>query len=212
MNKNLLKHILIPGVGFGIGGMIWGFSIYQSIFTGENFPIFGYLLPALILGALAGLALGMLYKDTKKIPRIIILEMIGFFIAFLIGAIITYPGVLFGSALIPLGLISSSRPDQVWESLSCLKPSLHIGNLCLVFAVVGGIIGVFNSFIFKKKILRLACYGAISFAVGSLIGPPIGNFVEKISGSLLLAYLSTFAIICSFLGIGLSIAIHRKNN
>ena len=203
MNKNLLKHILISGIGFGIGGMIWGFSIYQSISTGEDFPIFSYWLPALILGAFAGLTLGMLYKDIKKIPRIIILEMAGLFIAFLIGAIITYPLFLWGNIF-----IFSSY--QNWASISVLKPLTIIGDLFLVFVVVGGIIGVFNSLIFKKKILILACYGAIGFALGSLIGPPIGNFIEKISGSLLMAYLFTFAIICSFLGIGLSIAIYRN--
>ncbi len=207
MNKNLLKHILIPGIGFGIGGMVWGFSIYQSILIGEDFPIFSYWLPALILGVLAGLSLSIFYKDTKKIPRIIILEMIGFFIAFLVGTIITYPLFLWGNIF-----IFSSY--QNWASISVLKPLTIIGDLFLVFATVGGMIGILNSFIFKKKILRLACYGAISFAIGSLIGPPIGNFIEKISGSLLLTYLFTFAIICSFLGVGLSIAIHRakKNN
>jgi hypothetical protein len=204
MNKNLLKHILIPGIGFGIGGMIWGFFIHQSLFTGEDFPIFSYWLPALILGAFAGLALGILYKDTKKIPRIIILEMIGFFIAFLVGVIITYPLFLWGNIF-----IFSSY--QNWASISVLKPLTIIGDLFLVFAVVGGIIGIFNSFIFKKKILRLACYGAIGFALGSLIGPIIGNGILNLFGSLFLTYITTFFIICAFLGMFLGLGIYKSS-
>jgi hypothetical protein len=197
MNKNLLKHILIPGIGFGIGGMIWGISIYQSDL---GISIFGYLSESLILGILGGIFIAL---NTKKTLRVILLGSIGFLISFIIGAILTYPIGILSIGIIKMIFWRITSPEG-WDSI------LMIQSFFLVFALIGSIIGAFYAFALKIKVLSLAKYGAIGFALGSLIGPIIGNGILNLSGSLFLTYLITFFIICAFLGAFLGLGIYRN--
>ena len=211
MNKNLLKHILISGIGFGIGGMIWGFSIYQSILTGEDSPIFGYLISALLLGLFGGLVLSIFLKKRKQMKKIISFGIIGILLGFFIGLVISYPLGLYLGRMFGVFLFSFSiSPDMLWESITGLDEFL-IGDLIFVFALIGAIVGAFYALALKIKILSLAKYGAIGFALGSLIGPVIGNGILNLSGSLFLTYITTFFIICAFLGSFLGLGIYKNS-
>ena len=198
MNKNLLKHILIPGIGFGIGGIIWGFGIYKSDL---GISIFGYLLESLILGILSGIFISL---NTKKTLRVILLGSIGFLICFIVGTILTYPIGILSIGIIKMIFWRTTSPEG-WDSI------LVIQSFFLIFAFIGFIVGAFYSLALKIKILSLAKYGAIGFALGSLIGPIIGNGILNLSGSLFLTYLITFFIICAFLGMFLGLGIYKNS-
>ena len=179
MNKNLLKHILIPGVGFGIGGMVWGMEIIESMNQGKEIPIFGYLISSVLLGLFGGLVSSVFLKKRKQMIKIISFGIIGILLGFFIGLVISYPlglyfGRMFGRCILFL-FISS---DMLWESITGLAvPNstnrFFIGDLVLVFALIGIIIGAFYALALKIKVLSLAKYGAIGFALGSLIGSVI---------------------------------------
>ena len=208
LNKNLLKHILIPGIGFGIGGIIWGFSIYQSILAEENFPIFSYfsgIITLMIFGSIS-LILISFSKDIKKILKIFFCGTAGFFIGYILGIVIIYPAGLLGWLFLTLAI-----PLEIIESLVTLEPDLIIGNFFLVFALIGAIVGAFYAFALKIKVLSLTKYGAIGFALGSLIGPMIGNGILNLFGSLFLTYITTFFIICAFLGMFLGLGIYKSS-
>jgi len=160
MNKKLLKHILIPAVGFGIGGMVWGIDLFKEVFLKENIPIvFSYFLVGiitLIIFGSASLVLISFLKDIKKILKIFFCGIVGFFIGYILGIIVIYPAGLFGWLFLTLAI-----PPETVEFWITLKPDLIIGNLFLVFALIGFIIGIFYALALKIKVLSLAKYGAI---------------------------------------------------
>ena len=212
MNKNLLKHILIPGIGFGIGGMVWGISIYQSILMGEDFPIFSYSLGAVALGFFGSISLILIshFINIKKVLKISLFGIVISFIGFILGLVIIYPFSFYVSGIIRTLFCVLGSSQMTWEAISMLEPSLAIGDFFLSFAFIGFIVGASYAFALKIKVLSLAKYGAIGFALGSLIGPVIGNGILNLSGSLLLTYLTTFFIICAFLGAFLGLGIYKN--
>ena len=168
MNKNLLKHILIPGIGFGIGGMIWGVEIIESMNQGKEIPIFGYLISNVLLGLFGGLVLSVFLKKRKQMIKIISFGIIGILLGFFIGLIVSYPLGLYLGRMFGVFLFSFSiSPDMLWESITGLDGFL-IGDLVFVFALIGFIVGAFYALALKIKVLSLAKYGAIGFALGSL--------------------------------------------
>ena len=219
MNKNLLKHILIPGVGFGVGGMIWGAEIIESMNQGKEIPIFGYLISSILLGLFGGLVLSVFLKislmavsrSVIQMIKIISFGIIGILLGFFIGLVVSYPLGLYFGRMFGVFLFSFSiSPDMLWESITGLDGFL-IGDLFLIFALIGAIVGAFYAFALKIKVLSLAKYGAIGFALGSLIGPIIGNGILNLFSSLFLTYITTFFIICAFLGAFLGLGIYKNS-
>ena len=209
MNKKLLKHILIPAVGFGIGGTYWGYELFKEISENSASAPFCYPLEIIIFGIIGGISLFLISGYFKKKAwRIILFGLISFFVASLLGCALSYPFFLWGGGIVRESLWVLGFSQQVWESL----PLSAVGDFFLVFALIGFIIGAFYALALKIKILSLAKYGAIGFALGSLIGPIIGNGILNLFGSLFLTYLITFFIICSFLGMFLGIGIYRNSN
>jgi hypothetical protein len=193
---NLLKYILAGAIGFGIGGAIWGLSIP----TTEHYAIpFTYTIGGIALGSIGGASLALFSKDIKKILKFALFGVIGFFIGFIIGIMLSYHFFFLGRGFITMLLILTSNPDK-WEVIFELKPSLAVGHLVFDFAVVGAIGGLFYGVALKKRIIASSVAGMLGFGIGSLIGPIIGNMVEMVSGSLLAAYVTTFMIIGVILG------------
>jgi hypothetical protein len=217
MNKNLLKHILIPGVGFGIGGVYWGYELFKEILEDSASAPFCYPIEFIIFGIIGGISLVLIFNYFKKKSwRIILLGIVGFFIASLIGCTLSYPLGLYGRMIGMPFLFFSTSPGIIWESLTGLvlpnsSNRFLIGDFFFIFALIGFIIGAFYALALKIKVLSLAKYGAIGFALGSLIGPIIGNGILNLFGSLLLTYLITFFIICAFLGAFLGLGIYKSS-
>lgn len=190
---NLLKCVLVGALGFGIGGVVWGWSIPT---TAHYAVPFTYTTGAIALGSLGGVSLALFSKDIKKILKLALVGTVGFFIGFIVGLILSYPYLLWLWGWIPRGLLT----PKIWEAISVLKPSLMIGDFFFSFVIVGAIGGFFYGLALKKNIRSFTLSGAIGFGIGSLIAPVIGNLVEKASGSLLAAYVTTFMIIGVILG------------
>ncbi|RZB29571.1 MAG: hypothetical protein AEth_01082 [Candidatus Argoarchaeum ethanivorans] len=195
-HASLLKYMLVGAIGFGIGGAIWGFLLFKSIPSmGPGESPFTHLMDGIVLGAIGGVFLALPFKDIKKLLLSFLLGAVGFLFAFLIGSILSYPLYFIGHFF-------------TWHSLFILRPYLLIGDLVFVFAVVGAIGGFFYSIALKKKIGPLILAGMLGFAIGSLIGPLVGNFTEMIFESLLGAYVITFLTIGLFTGISFGIGVY----
>ncbi len=191
---DLFKHLIVGIIGFGIAGILWGGGLFYETF----YDLFS--LPAILFLALGGSLLAILFKDKKRMfKRLILFGLVGGVVGFFGGLFVSYPLLLWSPVLIIQN-----------NAIFTLSPSLLIGQLILVFALIGFIISIFYAFALKIKVLSLAKYGAVGFALGSLIGPIIGNGILNLSGSLLLTYLITFFIICAFLGAFLGLGIYRN--
>jgi hypothetical protein len=204
----LLKYMMAGAIGFGVGGVVWGLSIPT---TAHYAVPFTYTTGAIALGSIGGASLALFSKDIKKILEFALLGTVGFFIGFIIGLILSYPFFFWGRYFILTVLILMSIPDK-WEVIFTLKPSLAVGQLVFVFAVVGAIGGLFYGLALRKRILASSVAGMLGFGIGSLIAPVIGNLVEMASGSLLAAYVTTFMIIGMILGafLGRSVYLAEK--
>lgn len=200
-HTTLLKYMLTGAIGFGIGCAIWGFLLFKSISSMVHAQSpFSYLTGGIVLGAIGGTFLALPLKDIKKNLRSILLGTVGFLVGFLVGGILSYPLYFLGHFF--LGHFFT------WHSSFALRPSLLVGDLVFVFAVVGAIGGFFYSIALRKKIRPLTLAGMLGFAIGSLIGPLVGNLTEMIFGSLLVAYITTFLTIGLFTGISFGIGMY----
>ncbi len=203
---DLFKHLIIGIIGFGLVGILWGIRLFSE----TSYDLF--YLPAILFLTLGGSLFSILFKDRKKMfKRLVLFGLVGSIIGFLGELFLVHIFSFFwvcGMMGTLFYILGSSQ--MTWESISILEPSLMIGGFFLSFAFIGFIIGAFYAFALKIKILSLAKYGAIGFALGSLIGPIIGNGILNLSGSLFLTYLITFFIICAFLGMFLGIGIYRN--
>lgn len=197
---NLLKYMLAGAIGFGIGGVIWGFIIPPT----THYPIpFSYTTGSIALGSIGGASLALFSKDIKKMLKFALLGAIGLFIGFIIGVMLCYPFFFLGRGFIAvcLFMLSPLIPNSYkWEFIFSLKPSLAVGEFVFVFVVVGAIGGFFYGLAERKNIGSFTLSGAIGFGIGSLIAPVIGNLIGMAFNSLLATYVTTFMIIGVILG------------
>ena len=203
---DLLKCIIIGIIGFGLVGILWGMRLFSETSYSLFYP------PAILLLALGGSLFSILFKDKKRMfKRLILFGSVGSAIGFLGELFLVHLFSFFwvcgmmGTLFCILGF-----SQMTWGAISTLEPSLMVGGFFLSFAFIGFIISIFYALALKIKVLSLAKYGATGFALGSLIGPVIGNGILNLSGSLFLTYLITFFIICSFLGAFLGLGICRN--
>lgn len=179
---NLLNNILLSALGFGLGGLYWGWEIYKyDVLKVEISPsLFAHLFAGLIMGILGGIFLSLIYKKDFKIAlKVILLGTIGIILGFLVGIVGDY--YIGWGPLLPIGLIPGPYPDMTWESLTSVGSSLILGNKFWTFAIVGFIIGIFYALALKKKVLKTAILGMIGFALGSIIAPIIGNLFASLT-------------------------------
>ena len=210
---DLFKYLIIGIIGFGIAGILWGGGLFYETFTTLAEPRFHLpdtritdpfsYLPVILFLILGGSLFAILFKDRKRIfKRLVLFGLVGSIVGIMSSLFMSYPSLLWSAYLIPSLIMKNS--------IFILEPSLLIGQVFLVFALIGFILGAFYALALKIKVLSLAKYGAIGFALGSLIGPIIGNGILNLFGSLFLTYLITFFIICAFLGAFLGLGIYRN--
>ncbi|KPJ56160.1 hypothetical protein AMJ49_05625 [Parcubacteria bacterium DG_74_2] len=149
---SFLKYTLISAVGFGIGGAIWGFLLFQETLSSSHrlMDPFSYIMASIVLGSIGGLFLALPFKNIKKVLLSFILGGVGFFLAFLIGLIFSYHLFFLGHYFLNTLLILTGL--YKWNFLFSLHPSLIIGDFVFVFAIVGAIGGFFYSIALRKKI------------------------------------------------------------
>jgi len=108
---NMLKCMLVGAVGFGIGGMLWGYKLYNGKLL--FFPLCDYSCEELFamgfrsiycifMGILGGFSLALLLKDFKKMIILPLSGLLGSYISFIFGNAWYYPGVLIATPFILL--------------------------------------------------------------------------------------------------------------
>ena len=190
-------------LGFGIAGLIWGGALYWSYHNSDApfispFILDGGALPLAIFGGL-GLGCAFLRNDKKKFLFLILLGIPAWIFGFLIPMVLS-EWIWYGSLIVlhPFVLIFFLLfESNKIVSLFDLRPSLHIGTLCLEFFFSFFLISIFYSLLFKTlPKLKLILIPPIWVAIFSIISPIIANLIGiYLFHSLLLAYLLNFLLI-----------------
>jgi hypothetical protein len=186
---NLVKYMLVGAVGFGIG----------SLFPFNFYPVRGYAYPniveMLIFGAIGGISLGVMSKNTKKMLYLVLLGAIGISIGFIISFIFLYPIALLTRNFILAFFIN--------------------------FTLGGLVTGTFYGIALRnrKKIWRMAIAGGFGFAFGALFVFMTSSIIYGIRDMPLLfgvggtsAYLIFGTITGMFLGLGMYCAEKQTTN
>ena len=210
------KHILAAMLGFGLGGLIWGWGAYS--FLGKS-DTAGFDIPFLIdfgaipLGIFGGLGLTIFSKDIKKILKVIVLGTIGWAVGFSIAGIFSYYLFLFGGILGPFFAILDYFLNINLISFLNLEPSLRVGHLWLGFLIAGFLVSLIYALLFQKQNkIKIILFCSFVLAISSLISPIIGNLIgDYVFHSLFVSYLITFILISISFGLALFKFLGIKN-
>lgn len=210
-NSKIFRNILIPAIGFGIGGALWGWEAFRGTVGAEEVITnpFSYILGAIFLGIIGSASLVIFSKDIKKILKIIGVGIISWIIGFSVPAIFIDWMLIFGAGL--LTPIAIFLPRDIFIKFSGLEPSLVIWHFWLGFLITGAIVGLFYALILKLKIQPLIWRSAVGFAIASLISPILGNLIgNNLLNSLFSAYIITFTLIGIIFGLFLAWGIDKS--
>ena len=200
-SKEFRKQLVAVVLGFGIGGMLWGFHCYDWV-TSHNEAFtnpFSIILGAFWISIFGGLALAFsfLREKRKEFLLLIFLGIPVWVLAFVMPGIFN-EWLYILSAIISLIYIVIFYLFKVnITPLLNLKPSLVIAGIWLEFLFTFLLVAIFYSFFFKKSSkLKLILIPPIWVAIFAIISPIIGNLIGfYLFHSLLLAYLLTFLLI-----------------
>jgi len=201
IKTSLKKYLLVNAIGFGLGGLLWGWILYSEL-PNSGSPF--HFMAIITMGLFGGISLVWFNKSIKNISKSVLAGFLGWGIVFIGAIVIVYP--LFISGLILLSLLPFYFIDT--EILN-LMPSIEIGNFWLVFLLTGSIIGLSYSLFLKLKKWPLIWRSGLGLGLASLIGPVIGNLTGDLFNSILISYLTTFSLIGIILGIFLSWGIYK---
>jgi len=205
--QNPLKYMLAGAFGFGIGS-VFPFKFYPEAI----FHVMGYAHPniigLLIFGAIGGISLGILSRNTKKMLYLALLGAIGISIGFIMSFVfLSYPFFFIFYWLFPPPFPRSLIPFLM---------------LFISFMFGGLITGTFYGIALRnrKKIWRLAIAGGFGFAFGALFVFIISTIIYGISNmppkSPLFGGTSAYIIFGTitgiFLGLGMYFAEKQTTN
>lgn len=193
------KYLLINALNFGLAGAVWGvFRLYFSHVstTTVDFPL--HYIMAISVSLLGGLSLSYWTGNIKKILRVIGFGFLGVVLSLLVGVVAEFYLYSLGGSLLPWRMFEAGY--FFWSDFSNLEPNIIVGNLWLVFLILGVIIGAFFAIGLKTKIWPMAWRAGVGMALGSIIGPIAGNLVEP----LWVSYLVTFSIITALMGVAIA--------
>ncbi|RZB32891.1 MAG: hypothetical protein AEth_00237 [Candidatus Argoarchaeum ethanivorans] len=194
----LLKYLLTGAVGFGFGSF-FPFKFYPEV----SFNAMGYANPniigLLIFGAIGGVSLGIMSRNTKKILYLALLGSIGIPIGFIMSFVFLYPFTVL-----------------ILFFLSFLLPQSFLPFLMFFISFLfGGLItGIFYGIASKniKKILCMSIAGGLGFAFGALFVFKISIIIYGISNmppkSPLFWGLSAYIIFGTITGIFLALGMY----
>jgi len=226
-DKGFRARFLVVILGFGIAGILWGLECFNGIVARDEVFTnpFSFILGAVFFGAIGGLSLALTKtRDIKQVIKILILGAIGCFFGFLLPYLFSLILIIAGGVLNYFLFLSAYFIETIslgagdlfltnFTQLGNLNPSLIFSGLWLEFFFTGAIIGLVYGLIFKTKILSVVLKTAIYFAVASLIAPILGNLIGvAFFNSLFFAYIITFIILGTGLGIPLFESLEKQNN
>ncbi len=192
------NYFLINILGFGLAGIVWGLARYFLVPVSEttiDFPL--HYIMAFSISILGGLSLTYGIRDIKRIWRVIEFGFYGMVVSLIVGAF-SVSFIFIGSNLfLPWLWFGSITINDFWNKFSGLEPNIIIGDLWILFFIMGAIIGAFFAIGMRKKIWPMAWRAGIGMALGSIAGPILGNLV----GPLWLSYAVTFFILTVVMGL-----------
>ena len=206
IKTSLKKYLLINAIGFGLGGLLWGWILYSEL-PDLDYPF--HFMAIIVMGLFGGISLVWFNKSIKNISKSVLAGFLGWGVGFIIAGIFVYP--LYFSGIFILSIvpfINNPVGDKIFELIN-LKPDISIGAFWLVFLLTGSIIGLFYSLFLKTKKWPLIWRSGLGLGLASLIGPVIGNLIGNLFNSILISYLTTFSLIGIILGIFLSWGVYK---
>jgi len=195
------KYLLICAIGFGLGGFLWGWVLYNGI-PNVQFPF--HFMAIIIMGLFGGISLVWPSISIKEHSKSVLAGFLGWGIGFIVGWIISYP--VFISGILLLSILPFYFIDIEFLRL---KPNISIGDFWPIFLFIGAIIGLFYSLFLKTKKWAVIWRTSVGLALASIIGPILGNLIGNLFNSLLISYLITFILIGTISGLSLSWGIYK---
>jgi hypothetical protein len=216
--EHLVKNILVPIVGFGLAGALWGYEVFLGE-VGEPNPLgtpFAYVLGSLFLGILGSGSLVLFSGNWKKILQMIGLGTLAWIVAFNLPRIWEYylwlgGGLLLAAPFSLFGWITFVKEVLVDYFIKYTSlDSLQVANFWIEFFFAGAIVSAVYYFLLKSKPIRTILFGAFGFALASILSPIFGNVAGNIFDSLFVAYLATFSLIGIIFGASLVWGLKNK--
>lgn len=215
--KEFWRYLLLPAIGFAIGGAFWGWECYKVTgLTGEPFTNSLLFIPAtIILGMIGGLGIIFIKKEyqVKTILELLVIGPILWFICLLIPILLFWPFMIVGSIIAPLFGIIQSIASVDLVPLIVIKPSIYIGQSWPSFLLIGAVMSWFYAFILRLKTKPVIWRGAIGAVISAFISPLCGNLIgNHLLHSLLSAYLINFTLIGLIFGLFLGWGLWKAKN
>ena len=202
IKTSLKKYLLVNAIGFGLGGLLWGWTLYSEL-PDLEYPF--HFMAIIAMGLFGGISLVWFNKSIKNISKSVLAGFLGWGVGFVIAGIFVYPLSLI-SGYLSIFLIPSFLVDN---NLTILTPDLYISGYWLLFLIIGLSAGLSYSLFLKTKKWPLIWRSGLGLGLASLIGPVIGNLTGDLFNSILISYLTTFSLIGIILGIFLSWGVYK---
>ncbi|MBU1255593.1 hypothetical protein KKH35_01850, partial [Patescibacteria group bacterium] len=124
------KYIFICALGFGLGGLLWGWVLYSEL-PDLEFPF--HYLAIIIMGLFGGVSLAWPLKDWKKTVKAVLGGWLGWFVGFFLA-----PFLVYYLSIIGVTLLSVITPSfLIDKGFLELKPDISITAYWLVFLIIG---------------------------------------------------------------------------
>ena len=202
IKTSLNKYLLVCVIGFGLGGLLWGWVLYSEL-PDLKFPF--HFMAIIIMGLFGGISLIWFNKSVRNISKSVVAGFLGWGVGFVGVGVFNYYLAMYGVFFLSIILPSSTNVD-----FFRLEPNIGISIFWLVFLFIGAIIGLFYALFLKTKIWSLIWRGGIGLGLASLISPVIGNLIGNAVNSLLISYLITFGLIGIISGLFLSWGVYKN--
>jgi len=202
IKTSLKKYLLVNAIGFGLGGLLWGWILYSEL-PDLDYPF--HFMAIIVMGLFGGISLVWFNKSIQNISKSVLAGFLGWGVGFILGGIFVYPLSLI-SGYLSVFLIPSFIGDN---NLTILTPNLYISGYWLIFLIIGLSVGLSYPLFLKTKKWPLIWRSGLGLGLASLIGPVIGNLTGNLFNSILISYLTTFSLIGIILGIFLSWGVYK---
>jgi len=206
IKTSLKKYLLVNAIGFGLGGLLWGWTLYSEL-PDLEYPF--HFMAIITMGLFGGISLVWFNKSIKNISKSVLAGFLGWGVGFVIAGVFIYPLYFCGIFILSIvPFINNPVGDKFFELIN-LKPDISIGAFWLLFLIIGLSAGLSYSLFLKIKKWPLIWRGGIGLGLASLISPVIGNLTGNLFNSILISYLTTFSLIGIILGIFLSWGVYK---
>ena len=96
-NISLKKYLLINAIGFGLGGLLWGWILYREL-PDLSSPF--HFMAIIVMGVFGGISLASFSKSIKEISKSVLAGFLGYTVGFVMSSIVLYFFFNFGIILL----------------------------------------------------------------------------------------------------------------